>query len=104
MNRYLDIARQLSHESDHKAQKMAAVVVRGGAIVSVGINRSGKCAEKRALRPHRDFEGADIYVARSNGRISRPCAKCQALLIKAGIRRAHYVALDGSIVQEVFRK
>lgn len=103
MNRYLEIARELSAESDHKSQRMAAVVVKGGAVLSIGINRGTRHAEERALRPHRNFSGADIYVMRVNGRISRPCVKCQVKIIAAGIRRAHYVALDGTEVTECFR-
>ena len=100
--KFLDLARQASYESTAIQQKMAAVVVRGGKVISIGINLKNKHAEARALRPHLDLEDCDIYVMRSNGRISRPCKDCQALIIAAGIRRAFYIALDGSMVKETF--
>lgn len=102
VEKYLGLAHKLSLESTAKNQKMASVVVRGGNIISFGINLGYRHAETRALRPHMDLEGCDIYVMRANKLCSRPCIDCQQKLIKAGIKRAYYVSRDGNIVRENF--
>ncbi len=104
MNRYLEIALKLTGNSNAKHQRMAALVVRGGAIFGSGFNRNYDHAEKRALRPYEDYSGATIYVMRHNRGCSRPCNSCQQLIINAGIKRAVYISLDGNEVTEVYRK
>lgn len=100
MIRYLELARELTRYSTAKQQRMAAVVVKGGAVLSTGVNQGWKHAETRALRPHQNLRGATIYVARHNGRCSRPCDDCQRKIIQAGIAKAVYIAWDGSVVNE----
>lgn len=104
MNRYLKLAHTISYTSTAINQKMAAVVVKGGAILSVGVNLNYKHAERRALLPHRDYEGATIYVMRTNSKCSRPCDACQKLLIRAKIKRAIYISWDNVMVTETFKE
>ena len=101
--RWLDLAHELTRHSTAKQQRMAAVVVRGGAVVSTGVNLGFKHAETRALRPHMDLSGAVVYVMRHNRLCSRPCDDCQAKAIRAGIRKAVYVSKDGTVVAEPYR-
>lgn len=104
MQRWLRLTKQLTSLSCAKQQRMAAVVVKGGAILGMGVNRHGNCAERRAIRPHRNYSGATIYIMRHNGRCSRPCNDCQRLIVAAGITRSVYVAADGTTVaQETFK-
>lgn len=90
--------------------KHGAVVVRGGSVISVGINKNRNhptvvssehikthCsvhAEVDALRKVRNAKGATIYVARINkrgqDRLSRPCDRCHEVIKKAGIRKVIY--------------
>ena len=91
--------------------KHGAVIVRGGSVLSVGVNtyrnhpnvcgnpetESTYHAEVMALRALKNLklaEGADIYVARisrdGNPRMSKPCPACQAELEIAGIRNVYY--------------
>ena len=98
--KYLELAREISRQSTSIQQKMCAIVVRSNNIITIGINRGNSHAETRALRPHMDLRGCDLFVSRWNGRISRPCPKCQAKVIEAGIRRCYYIGLDGSIIEE----
>jgi|ERR1700690_441576 len=102
--KYLRLAQEISKQSTSIQQRMCAITVRGGKIITVGVNRNFSHAETRALRPHMDLRGCDIYIARRNFRISRPCSECQKKIIKAGIRRAIYIALDGTIVTETFKE
>jgi deoxycytidylate deaminase len=93
MTRPLRIARKAALRSRHPQHQMAAVVIRGGAVVSVGVNGApgGPHAETRALRPHMDYTGCDIYIVRLKGRkTSRPCASCLKRIIEAGIDRVTY--------------
>lgn len=94
MDKYLRIAyRIVEDHHDEPFHKLAAVVVRGGAVVSSGINlnRRGRCAERRALRPNQDFVGCTLYVVRSNGRISKPCSHCMKAIGEAGIKWVVFV-------------
>lgn len=79
---------------------MAAIVFRGGAILSVGVNLRDHHAESRALKPHRDYSGARMVVARENGGISRPCTACMEKLRRAGIVAVTYADRAGRTVTE----
>lgn len=88
-------------------QRHGAVIVKGGRIISTGINKfrnnpeniptefiKTSCsvhAEVDAIRKVNDLKGATIYVARVNkegiGVLSRPCDNCFAEIRKAGIRK-----------------
>lgn len=83
-----------------KMKRMGAVVVRGGAILSVEANHKGKCAERRAIRPHVDYRGATVYVARINNLVSRPCPRCMVVLKKAGIKSVIYINITGNMTKE----
>ena len=90
--------------------KHGAVIVKGGRVLSVGINKFRNhpliiqpeiiktvCsvhAEVDALRKIKDARGATIYVARVNNRgaerMSRPCNYCYDAIRKAGISKIIY--------------
>lgn len=101
-NRAVNIAYKATVDSTHPEQQMAAVVMRGGSILSVAANghQYGAHCERRALRPHNNYVGATIIVVRSNGGCSKPCIKCQRLIITAGIKRVVYVNRNGQLVVE----
>ena len=90
--------------------KHGAVIVRGGSVISTGINRFKNhprvvspehikqwCsvhAEVDAIRKLKDAKGATIYVARvgkkGNQTISRPCKRCYEAINQAGITKIVY--------------
>ena len=39
---------------------------------------------------HRNVRGATVYIARSTGRLSRPCNRCYAELIRRGVKEIVY--------------
>lgn len=93
----LKIARKAAKNSLHPQHQMAAVVTRGGAVISVGVNGPpGRGhAEARALRLKRDYQGCDMAIVRLRGRkISRPCLKCAWRIQFAGIRRVTFTDND----------
>jgi deoxycytidylate deaminase len=88
-----------------------ALIVRGGSVVSMGINRdrnhphcfgdislaglyASTHAEMAALHVAKAVNGATIYIARINKaglpRLSRPCDRCFISLLQAGIKEMVY--------------
>ncbi len=100
MNNYIELAYKATSGSTHKQQHMAAVVVRGGAVLSIAHNmhNRNKCCERRALRPHLDLKGATIIVVRKNRGISKPCKLCQDAIKRAGIKKVVYIDQHGDVV------
>lgn len=108
MKRWMAFAKKLSVYGIHPQHRLGAVVVRGGSVLSTGVNvakpygkdNGGRHAEVRALMPHYDFRGATLYVARENGGASKPCPNCMAAIRRAGISKIVYVGSDRQIYQE----
>lgn len=90
--------------------KHGAVVVKGGRVISVGMNKNRNhptvvsaehikthCsvhAEIDALRKVKSTKGVTVYVARINkkgqDRMSRPCDRCSKAMEEAGVRKVVY--------------
>jgi deoxycytidylate deaminase len=100
---------RIAQKSKFNPHKHGAVIVKGGKLVSVAVNSPkpmiphDSCsihAEGAAIKRAREvLDGAEIYVARvHNGEVgcSKPCKKCQAALIKAGIRKVYYSTNEGT--------
>lgn len=107
---FLDVASRLAESSDG-VYKHGAVVVRGGSVLSVGVNKWKNKelpptspdvynpnitvhAEIDALSRVKDARGTTIYVARvtklGEERFSRPCPRCEKVLVAAGVKRVVY--------------
>lgn len=96
--------------SSSERMKHGAVIVKGGRVLSVGLNKfrnhptiipseyiKTSCsthAEIDALRKVSNVRGATMYIARVNKsgqeRLSRPCDYCFEALIDAGITKIVY--------------
>lgn len=117
-NRFLIKAMEMAQRHPHRKNVVslhAAIIVRGGAIISTGINKPKRnsfvdlhayhpgCtihAEVDAIlkaRKRTDLTGAKIYVARvkkgcgSSG-TSKPCPMCQEVIKKYGIKKVYYTS------------
>lgn len=108
---FLDLALRVAESSDCK-QKHGAVVVKGGRVMAIGLNKMRNDpavvesdrpghkgtifavhAEIDALSRVSDPRGAVVYVARagkSGEALSRPCDNCAIALIKAGVKSVCY--------------
>lgn len=122
---FLDLATKIAETSEVRRQH-GAVVVRGGRVLSVGVNRwrnrntmtagvteaydssISTHAEADALSRVSDPMGATIYIARidvqGRPRFSRPCENCAKLLEEAGVKRVIYTTDQHTVVNEVARK
>lgn len=99
-NRWIEVAHKLSFKSRHADYQMAAVIVRGGQVLSAATNgaRTGRHAELRAIARDKDYKGATIYVMRSNRRISKPCRTCFNLIKESGIAKMVFVDSFGEVL------
>lgn len=91
---------RLAATSQHGQQGMAAIAIRGGAVINAAVNfaRPQHHAEFRAMR---NQDRADyVIVARHNGGISRPCINCYAFLRKMNVCRVVYCNVSGILVSE----
>lgn len=110
--RYLDIATNLAMSSTVSKYRHGAVIVKGGRIISTGINKmknhpnvfdsnvalikssSHVHAEIDAIKKVPDLRGAKIYIARINKNnqtgLSRPCDNCYKKIISSGITKIIY--------------
>lgn len=118
LNKALSLIKEHSYDEavDHE---LCAIIVRGGKILSIGFNHHETngfvesytsrirgvrdyCLSTHAemssvalARKKIDLHGADIFIARrrrltDSFGLARPCAICQYILYKYGIRRAFY--------------
>ena len=110
--RFLTIAINLARSSNAGRYRHGAVVVKGGRILSTGINKvrnhpdvlsskeevkseSHIHAEIDAIRKVSNLDGAKIYVARLNKNgtsvgLSRPCDSCYDKIVEVGITKIIY--------------
>lgn len=102
--RFLNLALKRCAKSTAKHQRMCCVIVRGNAVISIGVNRLYNHAEQRALSKRIDYSGATAYVMRHNAKCSRPCPDCEVRLINAGIKRAVYINWSGKMSVEKYKR
>lgn len=109
---FLNLAMRAAESSDCQ-QRHGAIVVRGGSVLAIGVNKwrnditmagllhdQGRStdisihAEIDALSRVSNPRGATIYVARVNrtgkARLSKPCINCAKALKKAGVSKIVY--------------
>lgn len=115
------LAKKLANGSTYGNFRHGAVLVRGGAIIGMGINSERYCSVGKDYRPeekgnatyHAEIKaliniprhitkGSVMYVARcsKNGedaRMSKPCNMCHAVMEERGIRKVYYT-VDNEVV------
>lgn len=115
------LAKKLAGNSTYGNFRHGAVLVRGGAIISLGINSERYCSVGKNYRPeekgnatyHAEIKallniprhvtkGSVMYVARcskngSEDRMSKPCNMCHAVMEERGISKVFYT-VDNEIV------
>ena len=110
---FLDRAGRVAGTSTER-QKHGCVIVKGGRVISVGVNtflnhpnvvsnpdrESSFHAEINAIRGL-DVSGSTVYVARVNNRgetkLSKPCLECYKSLKEAGVKKIIWTEDNGRI-------
>ncbi len=118
--RYLDLARNMAHNSLYAKLRHGAVLVKGGSVINVSFNKDNfSSIGSRFRAPHRGHatahaelgcvlgisrsatSGADLYVCRINRegdfRYSKPCSMCHDVMKHVGIKRVYYTTNDGTV-------
>lgn len=97
------IAKQIASRSTNPDYKHAAIVLRGGALVSTGYNHDDRHAEVVALSdlwPNKRH-GTKLWSLRytRTGRLAmaKPCIRCEEFLRSCGVRVVYYSNSDGLI-------
>ena len=107
---FKDAAKAMAKKSKFR-QRLGAVVVKGGKIVGRGYNYShstgkalsdGMHAEVSALNntTAKFRDGSVIYVYRIKGNdnssgLAKPCGRCEAVMIKMGVKYVHFSTDEG---------
>lgn len=110
-SRYLELALNLAKSSPVARYKHGAIIVKGGSVVSTGINKirnhpdvlddpkliktnAHVHAEIDAIRKVSNLKGAKIFIARITGGgkagLSRPCNYCYDAIVRSGISKIVY--------------
>jgi hypothetical protein len=99
----MNYALRVARGARHKLHRHAALVFRGGALVSVGVNHDYTHAEVAAVNALWPSERRGTRVLsvrlRRNGTvgIARPCVDCQRYLRTQGVKSVDYTNQDGEI-------
>ncbi len=114
--RFFELAKEVSKLSNYHTHKLAAIIVKGNRIISLGVNdqkthpksdtRFQKLHAELAaiIRSRADLRGASIYVYREtrNGEIgcSFPCSSCYSAIRSSGIKRIFFTDYNNSYKME----
>ena len=113
---FLNAALKLSNESTFPIYRMGCIIVRSGAVISLGINRKSPGILKNpnykdegihceldsiiSVDPKK-FKGSICYVAGQSkcGNLikSAPCKICEPVLRSLGVKRCYYFEKSGEI-------
>tara|TARA_R100000008_G_scaffold25714_1_gene13881 strand:+ start:930 stop:1388 length:459 start_codon:yes stop_codon:yes gene_type:complete len=119
-SRYLELARNMAHNSPYGKLRHGAVLVKGGSVINASFNKDNFSSFGSRFRsPHRGHatvhaelgcilgisrastSGADLYVCRINlggdFRYSKPCSMCHDAMKHVGIKRVYYTTNNGTV-------
>lgn len=127
--KYFDLAEQVSTLSSYGRVKIGSVIVRGGKIISVGVNKrkthplQHEYNQYRKYKLRNDFlhsemcailnakcnlRGSEIYVARKdnhgNPAICRPCEACMKALKDRGVSGVYYTTSNGYVYEKISKE
>lgn len=113
--KFLSLAKKVSHRSDHHSHKLGAVITRGNRVLGTGHNtmkthphsshfwKSTHAEFMATLSAGYDIKGATVYVYREQKdgtpAMSRPCRYCWDFLMSQGVKKVVYT-FEGSFKEE----
>jgi pyrimidine deaminase RibD-like protein len=97
------MTKRIAREAEKSPERMRHVfaLIRGGAIVAIGVNHGERHAEVVALgklwpSKRRGCRFVSLRVRRDGSLgMARPCARCEEVLLDNGIARGLYSTADG---------
>lgn len=118
--RYLELARNMAHNSPYGKIRHGAVLVKGGSVINASFNKDNFSSFGSRFRAHHrghatvhaelgcvlgvsrsSTTGADLYVCRINRagefRYSKPCSMCHDVLAHVGVKRVYYTTNEGTV-------
>lgn len=118
-DRWVQTAFRLSKNSSCRQYKMCALLVKGGRIIKIGLNRNIPALAKTDYYPdycqvhaetdclvgveRETLEGATLYIAgrsKNSGPIlSKPCRHCQDFLRQFPLKAVFYMTFEGKSEQ-----
>lgn len=97
------LAKKLCACAKHKQHYHAAIVVKGGAVVSTAYNYNENHAEMNALKklwPDKR-RGVVVYSMRftKGGKwgIAKPCKRCEKFMKECGVKKVFYTDVNGEL-------
>lgn len=117
--RFIGLAEGLIYQSNNEKYKLGAVLVKGGSVISTGVNRKSarpffvRNNGKESLHAEIDClywidkkvsNGCVIYISgrsvAGNYIRTRPCTSCIDIIIKMGVRKIYYHETTGEVICE----
>ena len=101
--------RRVSNFPKERSYRHCAIVVRGGAILSVGVNAGSTHAEVAALEQlaWSERRGTTVYSLRirKDGSLAmgKPCVRCMAYMREYGVKKIVYSLSNGTMLKERIR-
>ena len=104
---WLNLAIKVAESSEYEKWRTGAVIVRGGSVLSVGVNKLKNSpkdkehipsvhAEIDAATRAGNLKGATVYVARitpgGNLGLAKPCQTCEDYLTRAEIKEVRWTS------------
>ena len=96
------IAKREASKSDYR-YKLAAILLKGGSVISVGHNTINKHAEVNALLRAKNTQGSTLLVFRltkTGFGLAKPCHNCEKFIRQSGVEKVIYSAGGGEFVTE----
>jgi len=118
--RYIQLAKNLAHQSSYGKIKHGAVLVKGGSVISSAFNKDKFSSFGHRFRKHgcghathhaeigcilgidrSKTSGATVYVVRINRkgeyRLSKPCPMCHEVLKYCGVKKVVYTTNEKEV-------
>ena len=99
INRYLDMAKEASTQSDFNKHHLGAVAIYHGSLLAIGCNSRKTSPVQKRYNRAREYQVEANYVYREhkNGvkALARPCPACQKMIKDMGIKEVWFTTENG---------
>jgi deoxycytidylate deaminase len=104
MRKFLRTASRVAGKSNHSSFMHAAILVKGGSIISTAANKGHKHAEVLCISKCANLRGTTLISIRitKGGKLlamAKPCPNCERFLKEKGIKTVFYSTSDRQIAK-----